>query len=387
MLARLTMRSILGSTWPLLAAAILGSACSSNKSNPDAQPGAQAPASAEADRGQLVSTAPKPALTEAEQRGQAQYARMCAVCHGEQGEGYKADLAPALAHPEFLAAVPDEFLRVAILNGRRDTTMSAWGRHRGGPLTRADADDLIAFMRSWQTRPPLAPDARPLEGDEARGEAIYGRECARCHGEHGRTGPNIRIGDPELLAHAGNGFLRHAIARGRPGTIMPAYGETLGAQGIDDVIAYLRAVPAPARAAVPEPAKPPPIPLGRVPLNPKGPEPKGFLKHPETTQADVIHAQLARGARMALLDARAPSDYMTEHIRGAVSVPFYDPAPYLEELPKDAWLVAYCACPHAESRSLAQKLADAGFEKVTVLDEGLGYWKSKGYGVRTGVDP
>ena len=90
---------------------------------------------------------------------------------------------------------------------------------------------------------------------------------------------------------------------------------------------------------------------------------------------------------MALLDARAPSDYATEHIAGAVSVPFYDPDPYVNALPRDAWLVCYCACPHAESGQLAQKLVDKGFKKVTVLDEGLGVWKFKKYPTHTGWDP
>ncbi len=90
---------------------------------------------------------------------------------------------------------------------------------------------------------------------------------------------------------------------------------------------------------------------------------------------------------MALLDARAPSDYQREHIAGAVSVPFYDPDGYFSQLPRDAWLVCYCACPHAESGQLAKKLVDAGFTKVTVLDEGLGVWKKKGYGVVEGASP
>jgi cytochrome c oxidase cbb3-type subunit 3/ubiquinol-cytochrome c reductase cytochrome c subunit len=70
-----------------------------------------------------------------------------------------------------------------------------------------------------------------------------------------------------------------------------------------------------------------------------------------------------------------------------VSVPFYDPAPYFAQLPKDAWLVCYCACPHAESGTLASKLQGAGFTKVTVLDEGLGVWRARHYETRTGPDP
>jgi cytochrome c oxidase cbb3-type subunit 3/ubiquinol-cytochrome c reductase cytochrome c subunit len=100
-----------------------------------------------------------------------------------------------------------------------------------------------------------------------------------------------------------------------------------------------------------------------------------------------VKGQLDRGARMAVLDARAPSDYLNEHIAGAVSVPFYDPDPYFASLPRDAWLVCYCACPHAESGQLARKLASKGFTKVTVLDEGLGVWKARKYGTHQGVEP
>ena len=70
--------------------------------------------------------------------GRELYTRMCAVCHGEKGEGYKADQAPRLAQPDFLASASDEFLRAAIINGRSGTTMSAWGQSKGGPLTTSD---------------------------------------------------------------------------------------------------------------------------------------------------------------------------------------------------------------------------------------------------------
>lgn len=325
-------------------------------------------------------------LTEQQAHGAELYGRMCAVCHGRGGEGYKADQAPALRHRAFLGSASDMFLRDAIRQGREGTTMSAWGAGHGGPLGPDDIGDLLAFIRMWEhwPRPPL--DERMLHGDRARGEKIFAKECARCHGARGKGGPNVSIGNPGLLADASNGFLRYAIREGRSGTAMPAFGDKLQDQGVEDVVAFVRSLmppPAP-RAELP---KPDPIPLGPVPLNPKGPEPVGFKETPGTTPADVIHAQLERGARMAILDARAPSDYMASHIKGGVSVPFYDPDPYVPLLPKNAWLVCYCSCPHAESGQLAQKLAAKGFTKVTVLDEGLGVWRSKGYATSTGRDP
>jgi cytochrome c oxidase cbb3-type subunit III len=326
-------------------------------------------------------------LTAVQKRGRALYERMCFVCHGRAGEGYAADEAPALSQPNFLASVSDEYLRSAIADGRRGTTMSAWAVARGGPLSREDIDAIIGFLRSWQRGRPAALDERPVLGVASRGGDVFARECARCHGLLGVGGPEVHVGNPELLATAGNGFLRYALRLGRTGTAMPGFERKLGAAGVEDLMALLRSWQSAAPAAPPPPVRPAKIPLGSTPINPHGPEPVGFHAQPEVTKVDVVKAQLDRGARMGLLDARAPSDYLGNHIAGAVSVPFYDLDPYLASLPKDAWLVCYCACPHAESGQLAQKLLTSGFKKVTVLDEGFNVWRAKNYPIRSGIDP
>jgi cytochrome c oxidase cbb3-type subunit 3/ubiquinol-cytochrome c reductase cytochrome c subunit len=328
------------------------------------------------------------AATVAEAHGAELYGRMCSVCHGPSGEGYKADQAPAIAHPDFLASATDGFLRDAIVQGRTGTTMSAWGVENGGPLVHADVDAVVAFIRTWDKSPRAKLDERPVTGNVARGADTFAGTCAGCHGARGTTGPSIHIGDASLLGSATDGFLRYAISKGRSGTAMHGFAGTLGESGADDVVALLRSWQAKSSRPGHGPAaRPPPLPLGPVPLNAKGPEPVGFRAQPGTTPADVVKAQLDRHARMGILDARAPSDYAREHIAGAVSVPFYDPEPYVAALPKDAWLVCYCACPHAESGQLAQKLMAKGFTKVTVLDEGLGVWKGRKYETRIGLEP
>src|SRR5579859_8097602 len=75
--------------------------------------------------------------------GQELYARMCAVCHGAAGEGYRADQAPALAHPDFLASATDVHLRNAIADGRAGSTMSAWSSLHGGPLGDTDVRAIV----------------------------------------------------------------------------------------------------------------------------------------------------------------------------------------------------------------------------------------------------
>jgi cytochrome c oxidase cbb3-type subunit 3 len=331
-----------------------------------------------------------PARALAEDHGRAIYARMCAVCHGANRDGYKADQAPSLAQQDYLASASPDFLTAAITQGRVGTTMSAWSVQYSGPLSAADVAAVVDFLRSWQEIPSAILDVRPLRGDATRGVHVYERACATCHGAKGTAGNYLGIGNPQLLSTATDGFLRHAIRRGRPGTPMPGFEATLGDLAIDDVVALLRdwqrsPAPQPPRSRVP--GRAPPLPLGPVPLHPTGPEPVKLKASPAYTSADLIEEELVRGARMAILDARAPSDYTSNHIKGAVSVPFYDPEPYIADLPKDSWLVCYCGCPHAESGQLANKLIAKGFKKVAVLDQGLGYWVGKKYETAQGVSP
>jgi cytochrome c oxidase cbb3-type subunit 3/ubiquinol-cytochrome c reductase cytochrome c subunit len=318
-------------------------------------------------------------------KGGQLYARMCVVCHGANGEGYRADAAPALAQPDFLASVTDDFLDFAIAIGRRGTTMSAWRNDQGGPLSAADVASVVAFMRTWQPHEHAPIDETLVPGDEAHGKAIFEKTCASCHVPKGAS---VHIMNRQWLVHARPAFLRYAIAHGRPPTPMKGFADVLGQQGVNDVVAYLRSLPSwlvPGELA--GSSKPPPIPLGPVPLNAKGPEPRGFRAWPDATPVAAIWAAYEHKAKVGILDARAPSDYGQSHIANAVSVPYYDPVPYLDALPKNVWLVCYCGCPHAESGALAKQLFDAGFHKVTILDEGYGAWTAAGHPTNTGIEP
>ena len=116
-------------------------------------------------------------------------------------------------------------------------------------------------------------DEKPLKGDARVGSELFDAQCAKCHGSRGIGGPQLQIGNAQLLRSASDGFLRNAIRRGRPGTPMPGFETTLGAQGVEDVITALRSF-APAIPEGQAATRPPPLPLGPVPLNPKGPEPQ-----------------------------------------------------------------------------------------------------------------
>ena len=107
----------------------------------------------------------------------------------------------------------------------------------------------------------------------------------------------------------------------------------------------------------------------------------------EFVSIDELKAAYDKGKAMVILDARPPADYVRSHTSGAVSVPFYAVKDYLDQLPKDKWIVAYCACPHAESGKAAKALKDNGYTKVKVFNEGFIEWRTRKYPITTGPKP
>ncbi|MBS1251944.1 MAG: Cbb3-type cytochrome c oxidase subunit CcoP1 [Anaerolineales bacterium] len=183
-----------------------------------------------------------------EEQGRALYARMCALCHGDNGEGYAAPASPALANPNFLAVASDAYLFENTARGRPGTRMSAWADEYGGPLSEDEVRAIVAYVRSWQTKDSVDVSDVEVDGDANRGATVYAQECAVCHGEAGGgqdEAPGAPNGAPSLnnpvfLETASDGFIRYSIFEGRPGTPMPAYDSVLSDQDVDDLVALIR---------------------------------------------------------------------------------------------------------------------------------------------------
>lgn len=92
-----------------------------------------------------------------------------------------------------------------------------------------------------------SPPGQPRKGSEmpAPNEVtefatLYAENCAGCHGAEGRGGAAIALGDPVYLGLADDAVVREVVARGVPGTSMPAFAESAGGMLTDkqvDVIA------------------------------------------------------------------------------------------------------------------------------------------------------
>lgn len=347
---------------PVASSSAVASARPIDASKPDAAP-APVDAAALADRGKTL------------------YGRYCDFCHGKDGHGYAADEAPALANDDLLTIATDEYLRDAILKGRPGTTMSAWGLARGGPIGADDATALVSFLRSWQKRPASKLEERKSEGDVAHGATLYANHCVKCHGPKGSGGKYNALSNHELLAEASDAFLATTIEHGRSGTPMPAFGEKLSKKDVDDLVVAIRSWQKTPDTEIELPPKP--GALKNVVINPRGKQPD-FPENVDFIKVDVVKAELDKGASMIVVDARAPGDYALMHVAGAISVPFYLVNDYAKEIPKDRYILTYCACPHAASVKARDALRALGYKRVAVLDEGVNVWRDRGYPVRGG---
>jgi cytochrome c oxidase cbb3-type subunit 3/ubiquinol-cytochrome c reductase cytochrome c subunit len=313
-------------------------------------------------------------------RGRVAYAKYCATCHGAQGNGYVADNAPSLRSTTFLATATDAFLREGIARGRPGTAMAAYGRALGGPLGLDDVNAIIAFLRVGGP-PPVTLAARPATADAKAGKPVYEALCMRCHGTPTQRSSAIHLANPVLLATATDAFLRYAVESGRPPTSMVPWKETLTAKQLDDVLAYVRslAMPPPPPPPTPSFVGPPAPRAGPIVLNPRGRAPEFTLKEDRYVSIDVVKRALDEKRRLIIADARAPSDYESLHIKGAISTPYYEPKA-LDDLPNDGtWVLAYCACPHHVSGQVVDELRKRGYKHTAVIDEGVFAWQQKGY--------
>ena len=315
--------------------------------------------------------------------GPALFSTFCSQCHGTDAKGYKSDHAPSLITTTFLETATDDYLTQSINLGRPGTAMAAYGKSVGGPLDPAAVTKIVAWLRS-QGKPSFAP-ASPPAGDATRGEPLYAANCLKCHGNSAQRGEYVLLANPKFLALASDAFIYHAIVAGRPTTPMEAFDKKMSMQQIADVVAYIRSLqPGAAPAIVPLPE-----PTGKEPLfvNPKGKPPAfAHLKENRFVPADDVKAALAANAKLVIIDARPPSEWMQVHVTGAVSIPHYALAAKdaavekrIAEIPKDAVVVAYCACPHHLSGIVVDELVKRGYKHAYVLDEGILDWQRRGY--------
>jgi cytochrome c oxidase cbb3-type subunit 3/ubiquinol-cytochrome c reductase cytochrome c subunit len=58
--------------------------------------------------------------------------------------------------------------------------------------------------------------------------ALYGQNCAGCHGDHGSNGAALDLANPVYQAWVDDAALKNVTANGEPGTQMPAFAKSAG---------------------------------------------------------------------------------------------------------------------------------------------------------------
>ena len=88
-----------------------------------------------------------------------------------------------------------------------------------------------------------SPHGQPRKGSETLAPnevldfaTLYGENCSGCHGVEGKGGAAIALADPVYLAIADEAVIRKVIAKGIPGTAMPAFAESAGGMLTDKQI-------------------------------------------------------------------------------------------------------------------------------------------------------
>lgn len=178
------------------------------------------------------------------------YEQNCVMCHGPNGEGRVG----ATLAKDWPSIRPDLTIRSIITNGVPGSTMPAWSEAKGGPLSAAQIDSLVAFILSWQrgegqiltvptaTWLPAITPIPKVSGDPNRGAILFDQNCAVCHGTNGegRVGAVLAKDWPAIRPDLS---IKNTIENGIPGSVMPAWGKDQGGPlleaDINDLTAFI----------------------------------------------------------------------------------------------------------------------------------------------------
>jgi mono/diheme cytochrome c family protein/rhodanese-related sulfurtransferase len=315
----------------------------------------------------------------------ADYQQYCALCHGDDRQGYANDEAPSLRSESLMRSGYPTHLLYAVAYGRRGTPMGGYFEEIGGPMSREEIYRLLRWLFDQVGVEPIELSLEPVTGDSTLGAEIYADNCAVCHGENGEGEIGPAIGNPAMLSLNTDAFLRYAIENGRDGTDMPPFANALSSAEIDAVTAFLRSRATGWSVEKPVLRKPPAS--DEYIINPGSSAPEFDLQDGVYVKSEDLYRALQEKRRMVLLDTRVTSMWQMANIEGSVPIPYYhdDFAGVARDLPTDGtWIVTYCECPRAAAESVNRKLIKQGFKNTAVLWEGIQGWISLGYPVSVG---
>jgi mono/diheme cytochrome c family protein len=197
--------------------------------------------------------------------GEQVFRQNCFACHGDGTYGrwdkiFKRFI-PAIRGPSLQATADRAYLETNIAKGRPGTQMPAWELQAGG-LQPTEISALAAFLLSPVAGHSAANAVKlaashVARGDAQRGEKLFLRNCAGCHGVAGHGGVAPELNNPTFQQAAGDDFIVATIRNGRRNTAMPSFQPGAGNSAapairgltngeLSDLLAFVRSLGHPA---------------------------------------------------------------------------------------------------------------------------------------------
>ncbi len=196
--------------------------------------------------------------------GQNLFAANCAICHGDFGEGglnpaRPGDVIAPISTSEYLKTRDDFTLQAIIAQGQPNFGMSPFGSAFGGPLDDDEVDAIVAYIRAWESNPPVElPPEIVIEETGFSGAEVYQGLCAQCHGVSGEGGLGPALADAEFLNANTDEEIFTTISDGHETTAMIAWGDILTSEQIQQLVELIRQLePAPPGEQAPQPTPSP----------------------------------------------------------------------------------------------------------------------------------
>ena len=197
------------------------------------------------------------------------FADNCVACHGKYGEGgpnpsLQGDIIAPISSSEYLKTRDDTTITNIITQGQPDFGMSPFGETHGGSLSDDQIAALVAYIRNWESNPPVIPDktatpppeptTTPVGGEVSFADnllPIFQSRCIVCHGSSsgqasydastyqgvmtsGEDGPQVVAGD-------GVNSPLVKLLQATTGVKMPPVGEKLSEADIQTIIDWINA--------------------------------------------------------------------------------------------------------------------------------------------------
>lgn len=178
--------------------------------------------------------------------GEKVYNQQCLVCHSQTGKGEGKYSGTALNNQHFLNTVSDKDLYNYVKFGRPKIGMPAYGER----LSEQDMNNLVKFIRNWQTEKISLDVPKTIVGDPENGLDKYNLYCLNCHGKEGAgmSKMGTALANPEYLKYTTDKQIWISTAYGRENTRMgPSLKgldgvRQLSKKDITDIVSYIRSI-------------------------------------------------------------------------------------------------------------------------------------------------